>query len=95
MALETRDFFDQRSKTGVVIDPVLDVDLKYARISEATTLEPVCRFIEKHELAILFALDTHAHADHMSALQCFKKWYQSKAVIGRQGVSRGRSPIEA
>jgi glyoxylase-like metal-dependent hydrolase (beta-lactamase superfamily II) len=98
MALETQHFFDQRTstltyvvfdraaRTGVVVDPVLDFDPKSARTSEATTLEPVCRFIQEHELAIPFALDTHAHADHMTALPCFKERYRSKTVIGREIV---------
>lgn len=97
MTLETQHFYDPRtntlsyivfdraSKTGVVIDPVLDFDPKSARTSDVT-LEPMCRFIEELELAIPYALDTHAHADHMTALPCFKERYQSKTVIGNQIV---------
>ena len=94
MKLETQHFFDPRTstlsyvvfdragKTGVVIDPVLDFDPKSARTSEVT-VAPICRFIEEHDLAIPYALDTHAHADHMTALPCFKQRYQAKTVIGR------------
>jgi glyoxylase-like metal-dependent hydrolase (beta-lactamase superfamily II) len=97
MALETQHFFDPRTstltyvvfdrqaRTGVVVDPVLDFDPKSGRTSEAT-VEPVFRFIEEHELAIPFALDTHAHADHMTALPCFKARYRSRTVIGREIV---------
>jgi glyoxylase-like metal-dependent hydrolase (beta-lactamase superfamily II) len=77
------DAKDRASKTGVVIDPVLDFDPKNARTSEVT-LEQVCRFIEEQGLSIPYALDTHAHADHMTALPCFKQRYRSKTVIGRE-----------
>jgi len=77
--------FDEDSKIGVVIDSVLDYDPKNARTSDST-LKPVCQFIEEHKLTIPYALDTHAHADHMTALPCFKERYQSKTVIGREIV---------
>jgi glyoxylase-like metal-dependent hydrolase (beta-lactamase superfamily II) len=94
MDLETQHFFDPRtstlsyvvfdraSKTGVVIDPVLDFDPKSGRTSEVT-VESVFRLIEELELAIPYVLDTHAHADHMSALPSFKRRYQARTVIGR------------
>jgi len=97
MKLEIRHFFDSRtstlsyivfdedSKVGVVIDPVLDYEPKNARTSEST-VKPVCDFIEAHKLTIPYVLDTHAHADHMTALPCFKQRYQSKTIIGREIV---------
>jgi len=97
LALDVQHFFDPRtstltyvvfdsdSATGVVVDPVLDFDPKSARTSQVT-MEPVCRFIEERRLSIPYALDTHAHADHMTALPCFKQRYGSTTVIGRSIV---------
>lgn len=93
MKLETQHFFDPRtstlsyvvfdrdSKSGVVIDPVLDLDPGRGRTSEVT-VEPICRFIDEQGLAIPYALDTHVHADHMTALPCFKRRYRARTVIG-------------
>lgn len=95
MKLETQHFFDPRtstlsyvvfdrgSKTGVVIDPVLDFDPRSASTSEKT-VTPICAFIDSLGLAIPYALDTHVHADHVTALSCFKRRYQAKTVIGRE-----------
>jgi glyoxylase-like metal-dependent hydrolase (beta-lactamase superfamily II) len=76
---------DEASKVGVAIDPVLDYDPKSGRTSEST-LEPVCRYIEEQGLKIPYVLDTHAHADHMTALPCFKERYGAKSIIGSQIV---------
>lgn len=97
MKLEIQHFFDPRTSTlsyivfdedgkiGVVIDPVLDYEPQNARTSEST-LKPVCEFIEARNLKIPYALDTHAHADHMTAIPYFKKHYQSKTIIGSKIV---------
>ena len=78
--------FDEASKVGVVIDPVLDFEPKSARTDETTTVEPMCRFIDEHQLKIRYTLDTHVHADHMTALPCFKERYGAQTVIGREIV---------
>lgn len=93
MGLETQHFFDPRtstltyvvfdrdSKTGVVVDPVLDFEPKSARTSEAT-VEPVYRFVDEQGLSIPYVLDTHVHADHMSAIARVKQRYGARSVIG-------------
>jgi glyoxylase-like metal-dependent hydrolase (beta-lactamase superfamily II) len=67
---------------GVVIDSVLDFDPKSGRTWNASN-EAVAAYIEKQRLAIPYALDTHAHADHLSGIAYFKDRYGARTVIGR------------
>ena len=77
--------FDRQARTAVVIDPVLDFDPRRTATSDAT-LEPVFQFIRQLDLAVPFALDTHAHADHMTGLNRMKETFGSKTVIGSEIV---------
>lgn len=98
MALEVQHFFDSRTsslsyvvfdsdtRTGVVIDPVLDFEPTNARISEAATVKPIFDFIEARELRIPFVLDTHFHADHLTAAARIKLRCGSRTVIGSNVV---------
>lgn len=95
--MKVQDFFDKRTSTltyvvydeaekvGVAIDPVLDFDQNNGRTFDES-MQRVCGFIEERGLRILFALDTHAHADHMTALPCFKERFDAKTVIGAEIV---------
>ena len=40
------------------------------------------RYVEEHGLEILYVLDTHAHADHLSGIPYFKERYGAKSGIG-------------
>jgi glyoxylase-like metal-dependent hydrolase (beta-lactamase superfamily II) len=66
---------------GVVIDPVLDFDPKSAR-TWTESADRVARRIDALGLRIPFVLDTHAHADHMTALPYFASRYGSKTATG-------------
>ena len=55
-----------------MIDPVLDYDPKAARTSTKSA-ETVARYLEGKQLAVSYVIDTHAHADHLSAMAFFKK----------------------
>jgi glyoxylase-like metal-dependent hydrolase (beta-lactamase superfamily II) len=68
-------------EAGVVIDPVRDFDPKNARTSWGSA-EAVAQYIDARRLAIPFVIDTHAHADHMSALPFFKERYGARTVTG-------------
>ena len=73
---------DERTRTGVVIDPVLDFDPRRGRTSEESCAA-VARYIQAHDLTIPYVLDTHVHADHFSGMAYFKRLYNAKTVIGR------------
>jgi glyoxylase-like metal-dependent hydrolase (beta-lactamase superfamily II) len=89
--MEIQHFFDQATSTltyivhdtkrGVVIDPVLDYDPKSARTSSGSA-EVVAKYIAERNLAIPFVIDTHAHADHLTAMPFFKKRFGARTVTG-------------
>ncbi|KAG6845396.1 hypothetical protein H0H87_009743 [Tephrocybe sp. NHM501043] len=56
---------------AVVIDPVLDYDITTGTISTATA-DCILTFIKERGLKVCRILETHAHADHLSASQYFK-----------------------
>ncbi len=68
-------------RTGVVIDPVRDYDAKSGRTSWASA-EKVADYIDRERLAISHAIDTHAHADHMTGLPFFLERYDAQSVTG-------------
>jgi glyoxylase-like metal-dependent hydrolase (beta-lactamase superfamily II) len=68
-------------RTGIVIDPVLDFDPKSARTS-LESAKSVAAYVDRHELAIPWVIDTHAHADHLTALPFFADRYGAKSVTG-------------
>ena len=89
--MEIQHFFDQATSTltyvvhdggiGIVIDPVLDYDPKSAR-TMVRSAEAVARYIDHRHLSIPYVIDTHAHADHLTAMPFFKKRYGSQTVTG-------------
>ena len=89
--MEIQHFFDRAtstltyvvhdSRTGVVIDPVLDYDPKSARTS-LKSAEVVAQYIDEKHLAVPYVIDTHAHADHLTAMPFFKKRYGARTVTG-------------
>lgn len=68
-------------KTGVVIDPVLDYNPKRARTSVGFA-EAVAKYIAEKNLAIPYVIDTHAHADHLTAMPFFKSRFGARTVTG-------------
>ena len=83
---------DDRTKTGVVIDPVLDFDPRSGRTSEESCAA-VARYIQAHDLTIPYVLDTHVHADHFSGMAYFKRLYNAKTVIGRHILHLGEAAV--
>ena len=73
--------YDQEAGVGVVIDPVLDLDLRSGRI-EARAATEVAHFIEEAGLRVPYVLETHVHADHLSAASWFKERFGCRTVIG-------------
>lgn len=75
--------YDLRERVGVVIDPVLDYEPSSARRS-ARSVERVAAFLDARRLRVPYVLDTHAHADHVTALSWLADRYGAKRVIGAQ-----------
>lgn len=72
---------DDAEKRAVVIDPVMDYEARSGRVYFESA-ESIAAYLDGRGLAVPFVLDTHAHADHLSALQFFKERYGSRTVIG-------------
>lgn len=92
---EVTAFFDEATNTityvvadpetgqCVVIDPVLDYDLIAGRTSTAS-VDAVIEFIEANKLTLDLVLETHVHADHLSAAPVLKQRLQARTAIGDQ-----------
>ncbi len=88
---EIRPFFDEATKTvtylvwdpttrdGAVIDPVLDFDLASGQV-QTHSVERVLATATELGVNVGWALETHAHADHLSA---------SALIRGRTGARIG------
>ena len=74
---------DPDSGQCAVIDPVLDYDLASGRTS-TTSVDAVIEFIEANNLSLDIVLETHVHADHLSAAPVLKKRLQARTAIGDQ-----------
>jgi glyoxylase-like metal-dependent hydrolase (beta-lactamase superfamily II) len=92
---DIQDFFDDEtftvsylvsdpgSRRAVVIDPVLDFDPKSARTSTKSA-DVLLAAIAAKDLTVDWLLETHAHADHLSASAYFKAKLGAKTAIGEQ-----------
>ena len=64
-----------------IIDSVLDYDPKSGRTT-TTSAEKVVEYVKKHQLKVEWILETHAHADHVSAAPYLKQHLGGKIAIG-------------
>ena len=64
-----------------IIDSVLDYDPKSGRTT-TTSAEKVVGYVNEHRLKVEWILETHAHADHVSAAPYLKKHSGGKIAIG-------------
>lgn len=71
--------YDSQTKDAVVIDTVLDYDPNSSKVS-TKSIDVVEKFILSENLQLHFALETHAHADHLTGAQEIKRRFP-KVVI--------------
>jgi len=64
-----------------IIDSVLDYDPKSGRTT-TTSAEKVVEYVNQHQLKVAWILETHAHADHVSAAPYLKKHLGGQIAIG-------------
>jgi len=94
MKPEVKSFFDQDTNTVTyllrdpagdtcaIIDPVLDFDAAAGRTSNASA-DRVLSYVQDNGLKISWVLETHAHADHLSAAAYLKSKTGCKIGTGR------------
>ena len=72
---------DPGSNACAVIDSVMDIDYAAGRISYKSA-DKIVRFVEEHGLKVEWLIETHAHADHLSAAPYIQGKLGGKLGIG-------------
>ncbi len=75
---------DPATRVSAVIDPVLDFDAKSGACSPASAGE-IAAFVRARGFSNAWILETHAHADHLSAAAWLQAEVGGKVAIG-QGI---------
>jgi len=76
---------DPATKTAAVIDPVLDFEPRAAKLSTASA-DAVLEAARAQGLTLAYVLETHAHADHLSAADHIRRRSGAAIVIGAEIV---------
>ncbi|CAN7598633.1 MBL fold metallo-hydrolase [Phenylobacterium sp. LjRoot164] len=97
MTPHVQTFFDKATSTAThlvidpatgvaaVIDPVLDFEPKAGRLSTASA-DAVLAAAQDQGLSLAYVLETHAHADHLSAADYIRRQTGAAVVIGAEIV---------
>ncbi|RDX35424.1 MBL fold metallo-hydrolase [Kangiella sp. HD9-110m-PIT-SAG06] len=72
---------DKVTEICAIIDPVLDFDLPSGQASFESAQQLIAH-VKTHKLHLEWILETHAHADHLTAAQHIKQQLGGKIVIG-------------
>lgn len=72
---------DPETAKAAIIDPVLGFSVVSGRTDKAPA-EAIVDFVTSHSLTVDWILETHAHADHLSAAQFLKQKLGGKIAIG-------------
>ncbi|WP_028311093.1 MBL fold metallo-hydrolase [Derxia gummosa] len=81
---------DRATRRAAVIDPVLDFDPKAGRISHASA-EAVLALLDREGLSLAWLLETHAHADHLSAAD----WLKTRRPAARTAIGARIGAVQA
>ena len=73
--------YDQPGGTAAIVDSVLDYDPKSGR-TRTTSAQRIVAFVREQGLSVAWLLETHAHADHLSAAQYLRKELGGRISIG-------------
>jgi glyoxylase-like metal-dependent hydrolase (beta-lactamase superfamily II) len=77
----THVVYDHAGGHAAIVDPVLDFDARSGRTSH-TRADEVIAFVRSQNLTVDWVLETHAHADHLSAAPYVKAQVGGKLAIG-------------
>ncbi|HTP78371.1 MAG TPA: MBL fold metallo-hydrolase [Rhizomicrobium sp.] len=72
---------DKQSGEAVIIDPVLDFDQRSGRLTAASA-QRILNDAQARGLKIVWALETHAHADHLTAAAYIRARTGARTAIG-------------
>jgi glyoxylase-like metal-dependent hydrolase (beta-lactamase superfamily II) len=74
---------DPESNACAIIDSVMDFDYPSGTVS-CVGADRIIKYIKKHELTVEWIIETHIHADHLSAAYYLKDKVGGKLGIGSQ-----------
>lgn len=77
--------WDPHTRDAVVIDPVLDYE-PVGSYTFTESVDKVLAFVKAEGLKVHYSLETHAHADHLSAGQILRRELDAKVAIGSRIV---------
>jgi glyoxylase-like metal-dependent hydrolase (beta-lactamase superfamily II) len=72
---------DPATKKAAIIDPVLDFTPRNGRTATQSA-DALLRYVDEHDLTLEWLLETHAHADHLSAAHYLHEKTGAPIVIG-------------
>ncbi|MFP5374727.1 MAG: MBL fold metallo-hydrolase [Gammaproteobacteria bacterium] len=81
--------FEAGGRTAAIIDPVLDFDPKAGRTSTASA-RAVLDFVRAEGLDVDWILETHAHADHLSA----GHWLKAQLPGAKLAIGEGIRTVQ-
>ncbi|MPT22551.1 MAG: MBL fold metallo-hydrolase [Starkeya sp.] len=96
--LAVEAFFDEPTNTASyvihdpatgragIVDSVLDFDAASGRTSTASA-DAIIAFVKAHGLTVDWLLESHAHADHLSAAPYIQRELGGKLAIGREIIT--------
>lgn len=76
-----------------IIDPVLDYDAAAGRTCTVQA-DKIIAFVRQHRLQVQWLLETHAHADHLSAAPYLRRVLGGKIAIG-ESISKVQNVFKA
>lgn len=91
-SLHVEPFFDPRTFTltfvvhdpatrdAIIIDPVLDYD-PHVGATSTESVDKVSAYVRAQGLRVHLLLETHAHADHLSASQILRRRFDARVAI--------------
>jgi glyoxylase-like metal-dependent hydrolase (beta-lactamase superfamily II) len=78
----THVVYEAPGSACAIVDPVLDFDAKSGR-TRTGSAEKVVDFVRAQRLSVEWILETHAHADHLSAAPWLREELGGRIAIGR------------
>ena len=76
---------DDATKQAAIVDPVLDFDAKSGRTG-TTSAQQLVDHVRTHSLDVRWILETHAHADHLSAGHWLKSAFPAATLAIGEGI---------
>lgn len=74
---------DEAAQACAIVDTVLDYDAASGRTS-TTAADEIINFVREKELEVRWILETHVHADHLSAAPYIKSQVGGRVAIGKE-----------